>query len=150
MTTPPSPPPTSRREAILAAITSTLANTTGVGTRIYRSRVEAFQRNETPAIVIEPGPDRANPEAVSTPKIDWTLLVTIAIGTRGTIPDQLADPVIISIHDKLMADRTLGGKVLDIYPDSVDPQFDKADATSCWTVTTWRVRYRTSVTSVTA
>ena len=31
---------TTKRENILATIKTTLANTTGVGTRIYRSRVE--------------------------------------------------------------------------------------------------------------
>ena len=139
---------TSHREQIMSAIASTLVGTTGVGTRIWRSRTEAFARNETPCLVIEPGTDRASMPAVSMPRIDWTLSVTIAVGTRGTIPDQLADPVISSIHSKLMADRSLGGLVLDIYPESVDPQLDKADATSCWTVTTWTVRYRTGVTSL--
>lgn len=138
----------SKREHILAAIRTTLTNTTGVGTRIYRSRVEAFQRNEAPALVIEPGNDTSSPEPVSTCKIDWTLQVLIAVHTRGGIPDQAADPIIVSIHSKLTADRSLGGLVMDIWPVSVDPQFDKADAASNWTVCTYQVRYRTSLTSI--
>lgn len=138
----------SKREQILAAIRTTLTNTTGVGTRIYRSRVEAFQRNEAPALVIEPGNDTSAPEPVSTCKIDWTLQVLIAVHTRGGIPDQAADPIIVSIHSKLMADRSLGGLVMDIWPVSVDPQFDKADAAANWTVCTYQVRYRTSLTSI--
>ena len=43
-----------KREQILAKIKTNLAGTTGVGTRIYRSRAEAFTRSETPAIIIEP------------------------------------------------------------------------------------------------
>jgi hypothetical protein len=138
----------SKREQILAAIRTTLTNTTGVGTRIYRSRVEAFQRNEAPALVIEPGNDTSAPEPVSTCKIDWTLQVLIAVHTRGGIPDQAADPIIVSIHSKLMADRSLGGLVMDIWPVSVDPQFDKADAASNWTVCAYQVRYRTSLDSI--
>lgn len=139
----------SKREQILAAIRSTLTGTTGVGTRIYRSRVEAFQRNETPTLVIEAANDTSNPEPVSTCKIDWTLQVLIAVHTRGgAIPDQTADPIIVSLHSKLMADRTLGGLVMDIWPLSVDPQIDKADAASNWTVCTFQVRYRTLVTSI--
>ena len=38
----------SKREQILAAIKTNLANTTGVGDRIYRSRVEPIARGETP------------------------------------------------------------------------------------------------------
>ena len=139
---------TSKRESILAAITATLAGTTGVSTRIYRSRVEAFARNEAPALVIEPGTDSAGEEVVSTCKIDWRLPVLIAVYTRGAIPDQLADPIISSIHSKLMADRTLGGLVMNIWPGTVDPQMEKADQPALWTVCTYNVRYRTSVTDL--
>jgi len=139
----------SKREQILAAIRSTLTGTTGVGTRIYRSRVEAFQRNETPAIVIEPANDTSSSEPVSTCKIDWTLQVLIAVHTRGgAIPDQTADPILVSIHSKLMTDRTLGGLAMDIWPVSIDPQLDKADAASNWTVCTYQVRYRTQITTI--
>jgi hypothetical protein len=140
----------SKRETILAAITATLAGTTGVSTRIYRSRVEAFARSEAGALVIEPGTDSAAEELVSTCKIDWRLPVLIAVYTRGAIPDQLADPIISSIHSKLMADRTLGGLVMDIWPGTVDPQIESADQPALWTVCTYNVRYRTSVTSLTA
>ena len=132
----------SKRESILAHIATTLAGTVGVSTRIYRSRTEAFSRSESGAIVIEPGPDNA--QAYSTCKIDWSLDVVIAVYFRGLIPDQLADPTIVSLHSKLMADRTLGGRALDIMPRSVVPQIDKADQAAAWIVSTYTVRYRTS------
>ena len=139
----------SKREQILAAIRSTLTGTTGVGTRIYRSRVEAFQRNETPAIVIEPANDTSSSEPVSTCKIDWTLQVLIAVHTRGgAIPDQTADPILVSIHSKLMTDRTLGGLALDILPVSVVPSFESSDLPSAWTVCTFSVRYRTLIEDI--
>ena len=137
-----------KREQILAAIATTLEGTANVGTRIYRSRVEAFARNEAPALVIEPGTDSAAEEQVSTCKIDWRLPVLIAVHTRGAIPDQLADPIIASIHSQLMADRTLGGLVMDIWPGTVDPQMEKADQPALWTVLTYSVRYRSSVTDL--
>ena len=139
---------TTKREQILAAIATTLEGTADVGTRIYRSRVEAFARNEAPALVIEPGTDSAAEEQVSTCKIDWRLPVLIAVYTRGPIPDQLADPIIASIHSQLMADRTLGGLVMDIWPGTVDPQMEKADQPALWTVLTYSVRYRSSVTDL--
>ena len=137
-----------KREQILAAIATTLEGTANVGTRIYRSRVEAFARNEAPALVIEPGTDSAAEEQVSTCKIDWRLPVLVAVYTRGAIPDQLADPIIASIHSQLMADRTLGGLVMDIWPGTVDPQMEKADQPALWTVLTYNVRYRSSVTDL--
>ena len=139
---------TTKREQILAAIATTLEGTANVGARIYRSRVEAFARNEAPALVIEPGTDSASEELVSTCKIDWRLPVLVAVYTRGAIPDQLADPIIASIHSQLMADRTLGGLAMDIWPGTVDPQMEKADQPALWTVLTYNVRYRTSVTDL--
>lgn len=136
----------SKREQIMAAVTATLAGTTGVSTRIYRSRVDAFARAEAPAIVVQPGQDRAL--TYSTCKLDWTLDVVVAVYTRGTIPDQLADPIIVSLNSKLMADRTLGGLVMDIVPTVVDPQFDKADQTALWSVCTYQVRYRTDTVNL--
>jgi hypothetical protein len=138
----------SKREQILAAFATTLAGTTGVSTRIYRSRVEAFARNEAPALVIEPGQDRA--ATYSTCKLDWTLDVLVAVYARGAVPDQLADPIIVSLHSKLMADRTLGGLLIDIVPTSVDPQIDKGDQPAIWMVCTYQCRYRTSATDLTA
>jgi hypothetical protein len=134
---------TSRREQILSAIATALATTEGVSGRVYRSRVEAFSRNEAPAIIIEPGPDRA--QTYSICKLDWTLDILVVVHTRGQIPDQLADPILVDAHDKLMADRTLGGLAIDIVPTLSDPQRDKADLTSLWQVNTYQVRYRTAV-----
>ena len=47
----------SKREQIIAALKTTLAGTTGVSTRIYRSRIEPITNGESPAIVIEPVTD---------------------------------------------------------------------------------------------
>ena len=74
-------------------VVTTLAGTTGVGTRIYRSRVEALARAESPAIVVEPISDTAQ-ENTSLPTLDWSLTVRIAVIVRGTAPDQLADATI--------------------------------------------------------
>jgi hypothetical protein len=134
---------TSIREQILSAIATALASTSGVGGRVYRSRVEAFSRDEAPALIIEPGPDRA--QTYSICKLDWTLDVLVVVHTRGQIPDQLADPILLDAHSKLMADRTLGGLAIDIIPTLTDPQRDKADLTSLWQVNTYQVRYRTAI-----
>lgn len=136
------------REQILVRIATTLAGTTGVGTRIYRSRHEAFARNEAPAIVIEPSTDQCQTPAVSHKRLDWTLSVTVAVYSRGNIPDQAADPTINSLHAKLLADRTLGGLALDILPVSVVPSFESSDVPSAWTVCTFSVRYRTLIENI--
>lgn len=139
---------TSKREQILAAATVALQGTTGVGTRIWRSRLEAFQRSEAPAIVVEPGTDEAAAPSASNCWIDWTFTLVVAVYTRGHLPEQLADPIVCDVHAKLMADRSLGGLAMDLWPIGVEPAFEKADRPALWSLLTYRVRYRTSTTDL--
>ncbi len=140
-----------RQEQILAAVATTLAATAGATGRVYRSRTEAYARNESPAVSIEPGNGAASSQPVSTCYIDWTFQLLIAVYSRGEhgpgrpSPDEVADPVIQSIHSLLMADRSIGGLAMDLWPLSRDPQIISAEDPSTVTVLTYQVRYRTSV-----
>ena len=140
---------TTRREQILTAITTALAGTTGVGSRIYRSRVEAFSRGESPAISLEPINDTPATNT-SLPTLDWSLTVRIAVIVRGAIPDQLADPIVESLHSLVMADLSLGGLAMDIIPASVDWQLIEADQPAGVVLCDYLIRYRTSVGSLSA
>jgi hypothetical protein len=142
---------TTKQEQIVAACYTALAGTVGVSNRIYRSRTEAFSRDESPAITVEHGRSDANIEPISTCRTDWTFQLIIAVfsrgmhGANGPSPDQVADPVIESLHSKLMADRTIGGLAMDIIPQSRDPQLVSAEDPVMWTVLTYQVRYRTTI-----
>lgn len=138
---------TTKRETILAAIRTQLTGTTGVGTRIYRSRVEPMARQESPAIVIEPINDTAQ-QNTSLPTLDWSLTVRVAVIVRGDIPDQIADPIVENLHSKLMADLTLGGYAIDIQPQSVNFEMVEADQPAGVISCDYLVRYRTSVTNL--
>lgn len=138
---------TTKRETILAAIRTALTGTTGVGTRIYRSRVEPLARQESPAIVVEPVSDTAA-QNTALPTLDWSLTVRVAIIVRGDIPDQLADPIVASAHSKIMADLTLGGYAIDVQPQSVSFDLMEADQPAGVIMMDYLVRYRTSVTDL--
>jgi hypothetical protein len=135
---------TTKRETILAAIRTALTGTTGVGTRIYRSRVEPLARQESPAIVVEPVSDTAE-QNTSLPTLDWSLTVRVAVIVRGDIPDQLGDPIVEDAHSKIMADLTLGGYAIDVQPQSVNFDFMEADQPAGVIMMDYLVRYRTSV-----
>jgi hypothetical protein len=138
---------TTRRETILTAIRTQLTGTTGVGARIYRSRVEPMARQESPAIVIEPINDTAQ-QNTALPTLDWSLTVRVAVIVRGDVPDQQADPIVESLHSKLMADLTLGGYAIDIQPQSVGFEMVDADQPAGVISCDYLVRYRTSVTNL--
>jgi hypothetical protein len=134
---------TTRRETILTAVRTALTNTTGVSTRIYRSRVEPMARQESPAIVIEPVNDTAE-QNTSLPMLDWSLTVRVSVIVRGNIPDQLADPIVQDLHSKLMADLTLGGVAMDIRPQSVNFELVEADQPAGVISCDYLIRYRTA------
>jgi hypothetical protein len=136
-----------KREQILAAIRTALTGTTGVGTRIYRSRVEAFARGESPAITIEPISDDATIDT-SLPTLTWRLTVRVAVIVRGNVPDQLADPIIESLHSKITADLTLGGKAMDIQPINVGWELVESDQPAGVVMCDYRVLYRTNFTDL--
>jgi hypothetical protein len=140
---------TTKRESILTAIATALVGTTGVSTRIYRSRVEPITRGESPAIVIEPISDSAQ-QNTALPTLDWSLVVRVAVIVRGNIPDQLADPTVESLHAKLMADLTLGGYAIDVQPQSVNFELVEADQPAGVIACDFLIRYRTEVASLSA
>jgi hypothetical protein len=135
---------TTKREQVLTAIRTALTGTAGVGSRIYRSRVEPITRGESPAIVVEPVSDTAE-QNTSLPKLDWSLTVRVAVIVRGAIPDQLADPIVEDAHSKIMADLTLGGYAIDVQPVSVTFELQEADQPAGVILMDYLVRYRTSV-----
>jgi hypothetical protein len=138
---------TTKREIILAAVRTALTGTTGVSTRIYRSRVEPMARAESPAIVVEPVNDTAQ-QNTSLPTLDWSLTVRVAVIVRGAIPDQQADPIVESLHAKLMADLTLGGVAIDVQPQSVSFEMVEADQPAGVISCDYLIRYRTSVANL--
>jgi hypothetical protein len=139
---------TTKREQILDRIKTVLAGTTNVGTRIYRSRVVPLTRGESPALIIEPISDSAS-QGTSLPTLDWSLNVRVAVIVRGDVPDEVADPIVESLHAKMTADLTLNGYAIDVQPMGVDFQMVDADQPAGLISTTWLVKYRTEVDDLT-
>ena len=135
------------REQILSAIATALASTSGVGGRVYRSRVEPIAREESPAIVVEPVEDDPAIET-NLATLTHTLSVLVTVIVRGAIPDQLADPIILSLHSKLMADYTLGGIAMDIMPGKTKFIMTDADGAAGEIQCLYRVMYRTALTNL--
>ena len=98
-----------KRDSIMQALVTALTGTTGVSTRIYRSRVEPVARAESPALVLEPVNDVVE-QNTCLPTLDHLLTVRVVVIVRATVPDQTADPIVQSLHSKIVADLTLDNK----------------------------------------
>lgn len=138
---------TTKRERILRTIQDKLALTYGVEGRVYRSRVTAMQRAESPAIVIEPISDTPT-QNTSLPTLDWRMRVRVTVIVRGDVPDQLADPIIENMHARMVADLTLGGYAIDVQPDEVTYNMLDADQPAGVIFNDYIVQYRTTVASL--
>ena len=138
---------TTKREQILSAIRTALTGTTGVGTRIYRSRVEPLARAESPALIVEPINDVPT-QNTSLPTLDHVLNMRVVVIVRDNTPDQAADPVVESLHSKLMADLTLGGLCIDVQPGPTEFTLESADVPVGVIFCNFRILYRTSVTDL--
>ena len=104
---------TTKREQIMARLLTTLANTTGVSTRIYRSRVVQLSRGESHALVLEPVSDTVE-QNTSLPTLDHFLTVRKSAIVRGDVPDTVADAPVESLHSKQMADWTVNQSAIDL------------------------------------
>ena len=137
-----------KREQILAQIASTLASTAGVSGRVYRSRVTAAARSESPMIVIEPVTDTSQ-QITSLPKLDWTMRVRVVVVVRSVNAYTEADPIIESMHSKIMSDLTLGGYAIDVQPVLTTFEFLDADQPAGVFSNEYDVKYRTTVADLT-
>ena len=136
-----------KRESIMQALFAALAGTTGVGTRIYRSRVEPVARAESPALVLEPVNDVVE-QNTCLPTLDHTLTIRVVVIVRANVPDQTADPIVQSLHSKLVADLSLGGLAIDVQPGPTEFTLEQADTPVGVIYCTYRILYRTSVSDL--
>ena len=139
---------TTKRETILAQLKTQLANTTGVGNRIYRSRVTPVDRSEGKVLIIEPISDSCE---VTANRLKWTLNVRLSVIARGSASetlDQSADPTVESIHSKISTDVTLGGNAIDMTPRSVSFDLIDGDQPSGVVSCEYIIIYQTSTTDL--
>lgn len=133
---------TTRRELIVQAVVSALAGTANVGTRIYRSREEVLERNEAPALIVST--ESEDPAEDVSGITEKRLTVSVGVYVRGAVPDQLADPVVESVHSKMMTEPTLGGLAMDISEGGTTWEIDEADQTAAIVNMRFVVWYRHS------
>jgi len=139
---------TTKRESIMARLLTVLANTTGVSTRIYRSRTVPLTRGESPALILEPVSDTVE-QNTSLPTLDHSLTVRVSVIVRGDVPDNVADATVESLHSKIMADLTVNNLAIDVEPSDTSFELLDADQPGGVIGVEYIVRYRTEVADLT-
>ncbi len=140
---------TTRRELVIDSFFKTIHDLPLVkDENIFRSRSKAVGKQESPAVIIEP--ERDAPIQTTIPRIDWSLSMRVMIFTRALpddlyTPDQKADLIIEKIHEKIMADQSLGGYSMGIEPAAVEYDFIDGDGELCITTARYTIQYKTGL-----
>lgn len=137
---------TSIREQITASVFTLVQGTQGVSGRVYRSRVEAFSRGSTPALVVEAVRNISEAQKAGIETLPQRLELRFLLMIDAPIPEQSADPILVDLHGRLMADMTLGGLSSGILPG--DTEWDFAENGIAVVTVSYVVQYRTKTKSI--
>lgn len=132
----------SKRERIVQAIMNKLATVSGVGGRIYRSQADPNPRELSPFIAVQWLNEQSSPDAVQL--LGRILTVEVSIYTRGDEPDRLADDIVVSVHQLIMADPSLGGLAIDIMLEDASAEIIAADLPAAKVTHNYSVKFRHS------
>jgi len=115
----------SKTEQILSAVETLMAGITEISLdsngkrRVYRSRKEALDKKELPALVITPLPESAEP--LTSCQVLCTLPVAFSIYVDSDAASRVADPIRVKIHSLLFANQYLGGLTIRVRRPTKQP-----------------------------
>ena len=141
------------RETILRAVTALIV---GAGVApVFRSRRDALERKELPAIVVMPGGEQN--QRLGSHRVARSFQVLVEVHAKASsepgadsTADQSADPVIAALHAALFAEKTFGGKIADLIDREMqEPQFTDGDETRVAITLVYEAIYATAERDIT-
>lgn len=129
------------REQIVARMAAALVGTLPNALLVYRSREDAFARNELPAVVVKPSDEETQPLSELLEVSYFHVHVEVIV--RGDVWDQLADPVVVAAHGLLLNDVPLAALCSKLRRSSAKWEAHEADQTAGVLTQTYRMQYRT-------
>ncbi len=116
-----------KAEQITAAIYALLSEPTAVVVdATWRSRLKRIPQNIDRAVVVRKGLDRKE-NLTTLGRHHRIVSQSVEVYVRGDEPDLLADPIVKTVVNRVLSDRTLSGLCDDIQVDSVSPEWESAD-----------------------
>ena len=73
----------------------------------------------------------------------------MSVIVRGDVPDEVADPIVESLHSKITADLTLNGHAIDVQTSGVEFALLDADQPAGIISCNYLIRYRTETDDLT-
>jgi len=117
-------------------------------TAVYRSRQAAVERSEGIVVLVQSKDEKVENRNTGLAIRDFSPEVILIL--RSDTPEQDADPIIALIQAALFADQTLGGLASRIIEEGTEWTFAEADTVAAEVSMTYRIRYLTPTTTLTA
>lgn len=131
---------------IVAAMVDALSSAPAVSAQVYRARMRPMAQQHTTAVVVRIQDAQADRAAMQGAPVDFVTTIAVECYARSATqtPDLAVDDLLAAVYAKLAADSTLGGLVGDLYPSTLQYDFDTdAEQTACVTLT-YQVVHRTA------
>lgn len=128
---------------------------TGIGTGgVVDDPDYAYELSDLPMVAVYMG-DEGAPERTLINAHDHTITMTVRVtAKKGGVVGKSAllscDPLMVQVHNRLMADLTLGGVVLDIRQGPTRRSRAVLEVPEAYTEIDYAVDYRTTATSLEA
>lgn len=124
------------REQIIESLIAALKGQTDAADRVFRSRAQALERDELPAIVVKPGQEDVKRLGMGVDQHD--LEIKLHLYGRGEAADAVLDPLHAASHRLVMAAGEASDVIRQFRLDQVsDPEFDDNDDTTSSIVVTY-------------
>lgn len=135
----------SKPERIAARLVELLTGATAAGANVYRDRTDAFEREESPAILIELGKEDSAPLGSGRPgfhSLDVCELdISVIVCVRGAAWSTVADLVRVQTFGLMTADPTLRGLVSSLRRVTCEWRSEAADQPFGYAAQIYRAKY---------
>lgn len=129
------------RESYIQGLIDMLAALPGFPAGVHRSMVTAFDRKESPALVLHRGAEEL--ENSLDDDTDRQCEILVSVISRGDAPDRDADEVMEVAHPAVMQ-FTAPGIILIEETGTNAPVFANADGQACLVTARYKIHYSTS------
>jgi hypothetical protein len=131
---------------ITAGIVALLGAAPAVSPNIFRARDRQMAEEYATAINVQFDGGVPNPGAMKGAPVDWGSRFTVECYARTstTSGDLAVDPLLEAVYEKIAADSTLGGLVMDIGSPLIEAEYGSEGQKTGWIRMTYPVLHRTA------
>lgn len=133
------------REECIQGVMAALNAVPDFPAQVERSIAIAFNREESPVLVVHRGAEELKPYTGTT--VYRTCDILVSVISRSDVPDQIADVVMEAAQPVIMAYHA-DGMVQISESGTTAPVFANADGQACMITTRYRISYCTTRTSL--